>query len=312
MTAHFDTVSHPIPMPEPSSELVQIPQEILLQVEKGLGQYFTGLSLATPETLTRDMLNPLKTARAHEILCRYVDPKEKKILEIGSGYGITLISWVKNFGLDVTGVEPEGEGFAETVKVSRQLCELNGVSPDRVIVSEGESLPFPDASYDIVYSSNTIEHCHDPVKFLTEGIRVLKPGGILHIEVPNYTSFFEGHYYVFIPPILFKGLLPWWVKTVYGRDPSFAHTLRTEINPMYLRRTIASISKQYPVKIISQGEDVFRDRLKAPFVFQHKGVQNLIAPLIRTLQRLNVGNIAANFFILTRSHYPLYLTVEKL
>lgn len=299
-------------MPEPSSELVQIPDEVLRQVDKGLGQYFTGLNLAGPETITRDMLNPQKTVRAHEILCRYVDPKGKKILEIGSGYGITLISWVKNFGLDVTGVEPEGEGFAETVKVSRELCKLNGVDPERVIVSEGESLPFPDGSYDIVYSSNTIEHCHDPIAFLKEAIRVLKPGGILHLEVPNFTSFFEGHYYVLIPPLLWKGLLPWWVKNVYGRDPAFSYTLRTEINPTWLRRTIASIAREQPVKIISQGEDVFRDRLKAPFVFQHQAVQKIIGPIIRTLQRLNFGGLTANFFIIMRAHYPIYLTVQKL
>jgi ubiquinone/menaquinone biosynthesis C-methylase UbiE len=299
-------------MTEPSSNLVEIPEEVYLQVEKGLGQYFTKLCLATPPTIARDMLNPLKTARAYEIMCRYVDPKGKRILEIGSGYGITLISWVKNFGLDVIGVEPEGEGFAETVKVSRELCTLNGVEPERVIVSEGEALPFTDGSFDIVYSSNTIEHCHDPVKLLSEAMRVLKPGGILHLEVPNFTSYFEGHYYIIIPPLLWKGLLPWWVKTVHGRPPDFALTLRTEINPVWLRRTLASIGRQQPLRIISQGEDVFRERLTAPFVFQHKAVQNIIGPIIRTLQRLNFGGILANFFIMMRAHYPIYLTVEKL
>ena len=284
----------------------------MLQLEKGLGQYFAGLNGCDPGTLTRDMLNPLKTARAHEVLCRYVDPKGKRILEIGSGYGITLISWVKNFGLDVTGVEPEGEGFAETVKVSRELCVLNGVDPGRIIVSEGESLPFPDAAFDIVYSSNTIEHCHDPVMFLTEAIRVLKPGGLLHVEVPNFTSYIEGHYLVLMPPLLFRWLLPWWVKNVYGRPPAFARTLRTEINPVWLRRTLAAIGRQQPLKIISQGEDVFRDRLKAPFVFQHKAVQKIISPIVRTFQRLNFGGILANLFIMLRAHYPIYLTVEKL
>jgi ubiquinone/menaquinone biosynthesis C-methylase UbiE len=281
------------------------------RVGEGMGKFLSKLNGVPPDTLARDMLNPAKTLRAHEVLTRYVDPRGKRILEIGSGYGITLISWTKNFGLDVTGVEPEGEGFADTIQVSRQLCELNGVPPDRVVVSEGETLPFPDASFDIVYSSNAIEHCQDPAKVLREAIRVLKPGGILHAEAPNFTSYFEGHYYVVMPPLLFSGLLPWWVKTIFGRDPSFARTLRTEINPIWLRRTIASIARDQPVTIVSQGEEVFRDRLKSSFNFQHKAVQKIIGPIIGTLQRLNIGGVAANLFVMLQAHYPIYLTVQK-
>jgi ubiquinone/menaquinone biosynthesis C-methylase UbiE len=298
-------------MTEPPPAPVIIPAEVSRHVGEVMGGYFSKINGAAPEMLAGDMLDPSRTIRAHEILCRYVDPKGKRILEIGSGYGITLIAWTKQFGLDVTGVEPEGEGFAETIRISRQLCELNGVAPERVVVSDGEKLPFPDATFDIVYSSNVIEHCTSPVSFLCEAIRVLKPGGILHFEFPNFTSYFEGHYYVPIPPLLFKGMLAWWVKTVFGRDPAVARSLRTEINPVWLRKTIAKISRDQPVRIISLGEEVFRERLQSPFQFQHQTVAKVIGPVIGALQRLNFGGIAANLFILLQAHYPIYLTLRK-
>jgi ubiquinone/menaquinone biosynthesis C-methylase UbiE len=299
-------------MPASSAETVRIPEEVIVRVSGGLGEYFSKLNGFAPELLARDMLNPAKSIRGHEILSRYVNPEGKRILEIGSGYGINLISWTKYFGLNVMGAEPEGEGFADTIEVSRLLCRINEVPPERIVVTKGETLPFGDASFDIVYSSNVIEHCNDPGQVLREAVRVLKPGGFLHFEMPNFTSYFEGHYLVLMPPLLFKGVLPWWVKNVFRRDPAFARTLRTEINPMWLRRTVAAITATQPVRIISLGEDVFRDRLKSTeFNFQHKAVSKVIGPVIGFLQRLNFSGIAANFFILLQGHYPIYLTLQK-
>lgn len=295
-----------------SSELVHIPEEVLARVGKGMGSFFSKLNGSPGEFLAKDMLDPARTLRAHEVLSRYVNPQGKRILEIGSGYGITLISWTKNFGLDITGTEPEGEGFADTIEISRQLCEVNEVRAERIVIADGEALPFPDAAFDIVYSSNVLEHCNEPEKVLREAIRVIKPGGILHFEMPNFASYFEGHYYVLMPPILFTAMLPWWVRTVFGRDPAFARTLRTEINPMWLRRTIATIAKDQPVRLVSLGEDVFRDRLKsAAFNFQQKTVQKVVGPVIGLLQRLNFGGLAANLFIVLQGHYPIYLTLQK-
>jgi SAM-dependent methyltransferase len=43
----------------------------------------------------------------------------------------------------------------------------------------------PAASFDVVVSRNTLEHLFDPRGELREMVRVLKPGGLLYLKVPN-------------------------------------------------------------------------------------------------------------------------------
>src|SRR5438132_10241323 len=104
------------------------------------------------------MLDPRKAVRRMAMLSRYIDVRHRKLLELGSGYGINLIVWAKHFAVDAFGVEPESEGFSSTVEISKTLCRLNGIDPERVFRARGESLPFPDNSFDVVYSANVLEH----------------------------------------------------------------------------------------------------------------------------------------------------------
>ncbi len=48
------------------------------------------------------------------------------------------------------------------------------------------SLPFPDASFDVVIISEVMEHIPDDKGVLAEMVRVLKPGGRIAVTVPRY------------------------------------------------------------------------------------------------------------------------------
>jgi predicted SAM-dependent methyltransferase len=56
-------------------------------------------------------------------------------------------------------------------------------------------LPFEDNSFDAVYNSHVLEHFskRDAAKFIAEIYRVLKPGGILRVVVPNLERFVTGY-----------------------------------------------------------------------------------------------------------------------
>jgi SAM-dependent methyltransferase len=130
----------------------------------------------------------------------------------------------------------------------------------------------------------------DPERVLMESVRVLRPGGVLHMEMPNYPSCFEGYYLVLQPPIFWKPMLGWWVRLVFGRDPAFAATLQTQVNPVWCRRMAGKAARRYPLELVSVGEDFFLERLTQPFPFEAQMVASQLGKAIGVFRKLNVGN----------------------
>lgn len=57
--------------------------------------------------------------------------------------------------------------------------------PDIVIRDVSEGIPFGDATFDHVFCIEVLEHVPNPYGALTEMHRVLRPGGVLVLSVPN-------------------------------------------------------------------------------------------------------------------------------
>jgi SAM-dependent methyltransferase len=72
-------------------------------------------------------------------------------------------------------------------ELRRDFPELDGVeivSPD--IVDDGASLrSVADESVDFVIANHFVEHCEDPIGALEQHCRVLRPGGILYVALPD-------------------------------------------------------------------------------------------------------------------------------
>jgi ubiquinone/menaquinone biosynthesis C-methylase UbiE len=294
---------------------VIVPDEVKKLVTDSMSPVFSPLHSRTVSESDNvaDFLDLKKSLKRADLLARYAPLNgNTKLLEIGSGFGTNLATWLKEFGVDGYGIEPTSPGFDAGFVASRILFSANDLDPERLFEAPGESLPFSDGTFDVVYSANVLEHTADPKKVLSEAVRVLKPGGILHMEMPNFMSYFEGHYMVVMPPVLWKGMLGQVIKFIYRRDPTYAATLRTEINPIWIRSTFQEINRNMPVKLMSTGGEVFRERLQEPFVFETSVVKSKVGTLIRSVQTLNIGNWIGWTISGLQGYYPMYVTARRL
>ena len=120
----------------------------------------------------------------HQIVSEMIgDQTYNSVLELGCGRGEILRKKVKCFGqytgLDLSSHQllqiPEDIGKIPTVKI--QECDLD------------QPLNFPDDSFDLTFSVSTIEYIYNPIDFVREIFRTLKPGGTLILHTVNLAFF---------------------------------------------------------------------------------------------------------------------------
>lgn len=109
-----------------------------------------------------------------EAIVRSLLPKGTglRVLDVGCGTG-HLAARLANDGYSVVGLEPNPTAFSYAV---RRIPEA--------IAGDAQRLPFPDASFDIVISTDVLEHVPDDAAAANEILRVLKPHGVAVLTVP--------------------------------------------------------------------------------------------------------------------------------
>jgi SAM-dependent methyltransferase len=61
------------------------------------------------------------------------------------------------------------------------------------LLTDGNTVPLPDASFDVIFSIHVIEHVVSPSLYLSEVARLLKPGGVVLLSCPNRIWPYEPH-----------------------------------------------------------------------------------------------------------------------
>ncbi len=293
-----------------STDYCTITVNAIEKVKNTQAIYFKEIQGLDTAKFAADTLNPRKSKEAGELLSELTSLKNKKVLEIGTGCGVTHISWTNLYNIDGYGIEPEGFGFDESGAIGRQLILDNGLDPTRIVNGTGENMPFSDNTFDIVYSSNVLEHTQDPSKVLLESVRVLKRGGLAHIITPNYWSYFDGHYAAFHPPIFSNRFFCWWVKVICKKNPEFAKTIRTELNPHWVTKQLKLISRNTPIELISLGQATFKKRM----LNAHTGNWMALGKLQRLIvltKHLKLSWLAAIVIIALKGWTPLIISIKK-
>lgn len=102
-----------------------------------------------------------------------------RVLDIGCGTG-ALVTLIKRLhpDVDVVGLDPDPKALNR----ARRKAERTAV-PIQLDQGFSDELPYPDASFDRVFSSFMLHHLQagEKEKTLREVRRVLKPGGSLHL-----------------------------------------------------------------------------------------------------------------------------------
>ena len=109
--------------------------------------------------------------------------RDKALLEVGCGIGTDLVRFAQG-GARVTGVDLS----STAIELARQNFAVHGVAADDLRVANGEALPFPDASFDVVYGHGVVQYTSDAPRLIRECHRALRPGGEAIFMVYNRIS----------------------------------------------------------------------------------------------------------------------------
>ncbi|MGE0362160.1 MAG: class I SAM-dependent methyltransferase [Vicinamibacterales bacterium] len=110
----------------------------------------------------------------------------RRLLEVGCGIGTDLARFARG-GAVVTGIDLSQTAIDLAAKNFAGL----GLSGD-LRVGDGEALPFPDASFDVVYGHGVLQYAVRPERIVAEAHRVLVPGGQAIFMVYNRRSWLNG------------------------------------------------------------------------------------------------------------------------
>ena len=221
---------------------IMIPQVIIREIADSEADFCRRIRKCDPSAGAENLRHSYKNTLSR--LGRLYGEKNlqgSKILEIGSGNGFFLCYALKA-GLDMVGIEPgKAYGFQDRHSRAIKLMKLNGIqNPENFLFdSTAEALPFKDNTFDVVFSVAVLEHVQNVDLAMRESVRVLRPGGILWANIPNYSSIYEGHYDIFWIPYMKKNMAKVYVRKFFGRESYFVDELNFT-NPSMFKKYLNS------------------------------------------------------------------------
>lgn len=199
------------------------------------------------------------------------------VLEVGCGLGSDGVLFARA-GARYTGIDLT----ERAVELAGQRFALEGLS-GKLRVADSEALPFPDSSFDLVYSHGVLHHTPDIDTAVSEIHRVLRPGGTAMVMLYHRRSY---NYYVNIMTLRRIG-----VRLLrFGWGPALVHRLTGEDNERLVQLRQAYLSD--------------RRRLLSRKEFLNQNTDGVGNPLARVYSRSEADQLFSGFaHVQTEVHF---------
>lgn len=100
-----------------------------------------------------------------------------RLLDVGAGIGKCMMSFSQS-GFDTYGLEPSQPFYEYAIKKMK-------ISPRKLKLGMVEDADYPNDFFDFITFGAVLEHLYDPSASLQKALQWLKPGGLIHVEVPS-------------------------------------------------------------------------------------------------------------------------------
>jgi len=124
------------------------------------------------EALLEPVLRRMRIRQVLPVLLRHPDCR---LLDVGCGWEAKLLKSVEPYVGSAVGID-----FKAPVLATAKLTTISATLTD--------TLPFPDAAFDVVTLLAVLEHLSHPDAMVREIARVLKPDGQVVLTVPSFAA----------------------------------------------------------------------------------------------------------------------------
>lgn len=157
--------------------------------ESAIGKYYQSETYISHTNTNKGLVNRLYhivrgfTLKSKRKLVQSTSGRNTgQLLDVGAGVGV-FAGFMQQSGWQVIGLEPD--------PATRQRAqELHQVS----LHDTSRLFQLPAESYDVITLWHVLEHVHRLQEYLAQLKKLLKPGGVLLVAVPNYTSYDAAYY----------------------------------------------------------------------------------------------------------------------
>lgn len=226
----------------------------------------------------------------------------RAVLEVGSSVGFNCLAMAERFPeARVVGVEPADEACA----VAQAMAVDCGRDNMQVLRATGERLPFADAAFDSIICHTVIEHVSDVDACIAEMARVLRPGGVLHLDAPNYLWPWEPHLRIVVPPLCPKPLMRLLARAQgAGAHVAYLDHLKL-VHPAWIERRF----RQHGLTWVNRSEAKLRQAAAGDF----GGIVSYgrMAKVLAILRKLGLADLALSIALRARLYPSILYTARK-